>query len=56
MKKTIEEQIKELEVSLTGDLMMDMDIKDQIHKLKMDQKGVSCDLGEGGSDCIACGS
>ena len=51
----LEKQIEELESQLTGDMMKDMDIKDQIHELKMKLNGVepSCDLGE---DCEACGS
>lgn len=56
MEKTIKEQIGLLESKLTGDFMNDLDIKDQIHTLKMKLKGVSCDLVSGGEDCEACGS
>lgn len=54
MDKTIEEQIKELEDSLTGDMMSDMEIKDKIHALNMESKGVSCSVDD--PDCEACGS
>ena len=33
------EKIAELEASLTGDMFADMDIKDQIHKLKLEEAG-----------------
>jgi hypothetical protein len=56
MKETIEKQIEVLEASLTGNFMTDLDIKDEIHTLKMKQKGVSCEFGSGGEDCEACGS
>ena len=41
---TNEEKIAELEASLTGDMFADMDIKDQIHKLKLEEAGGSCDI------------
>jgi len=47
-------KIADLEASLTGDMMKDMDIKDQIHKLKLEEAGGSCDID--GPDCEACGS
>ena len=50
----IEEQIKELESKLTGDMMKDMDIKDQIHMLKMKIAGTICSVDD--PDCEACGS
>lgn len=50
----IKDRISELENSLTGDMMIDMEIKDEIHKLKMNQKGVVCSVE--GTECIACGS
>ena len=34
-----EEKIAQLEAQLTGDMFADMDIKDQIHKLKLEEAG-----------------
>ncbi len=51
---TIEEQIKALEAKLTGDMFSDMDIKDQIHNLQMQLKGVK--PMDSHFDCIGCGS
>ena len=48
------EKIAELEASLTGDMFADMDIKDQIHKLKLEEAGGSCSIDD--SECEACGS
>tara|TARA_R110000796_G_scaffold184616_1_gene301220 strand:+ start:242 stop:409 length:168 start_codon:yes stop_codon:yes gene_type:complete len=50
----IKDRISELENSLTGDMMIDMEIKDEIHKLEMNQKGVVCSVED--TECIACGS
>ena len=33
------EKIAELEASLTGDMMKDMDIRQEIHDLEMSEKG-----------------
>ena len=41
---TKEEEIADLESQLTGDMFADMDIKDQIHKLKLEEAGGSCDI------------
>ncbi len=38
-----EEKIAQIEAQLTGDMFTDMDIKDQIHKLKLEEAGGSCD-------------
>jgi len=51
---TIEEQIKALEAQLTGDMFADMDIKDQIHNLQMQLKGVK--PMDSHFDCVGCGS
>lgn len=51
---TIEEQIKALEAQLTGDMFADMDIKDQIHNLEMQLKGVK--PMDSHFDCVGCGS
>jgi hypothetical protein len=50
----VEEQIVELEKSLTGDMFLDMDVKDKIHNLKMQLAGVKPENSE--IDCIGCGS
>jgi len=50
----IKDRISELENSLTGDMMIDMEIKDEIHKLEMSEKGVVCSVED--AECIACGS
>ena len=41
---TKEEEIADLESQLTGDMFADMNIKDQIHKLKLEEAGGSCDI------------
>jgi hypothetical protein len=51
---TREEEIADLESQLTGDMFKDMDIKDQIHKLKLEEAGGSCDIDD--PECEACGS
>ena len=48
------EKIADLEASLTGDMFSDMDIKDQIHKLKLEEAGGSCSIDD--PECEACGS
>ncbi len=54
MNTDIQAQIKELKSQLTGDMMKDMDIRDQIHELEMKEKGVTCSLDD--PECEACGS
>jgi len=39
-----EEKIAQLEAQLTGDMFADMDIKNQIHKLKLEEAGGSATL------------
>ena len=48
------EKIAELEASLTGDMMKDMDIRQEIHDLEMSEKDVTCSIDD--PDCEACGS
>jgi len=48
------EEIADLESQLTGDMFADMDIKDQIHKLKLEEAGGSCDIDD--PECEAYGS
>jgi len=50
----IQSQISELESQLTGDMFKDMDIKDQIHNLKMKANGTKPMNSE--IDCVGCGS
>ena len=47
------EKIAELEASLTGDMFADMDIKDQIHKLKLEEAGGSCGIDDPECEAIA---
>ena len=52
---TKQEQITELESQLTGNMMQDMDVKDQIHNLQMEIDGIKPDHSSE-IDCIGCGS
>lgn len=52
--KEIEEEIKELSKLLTGDMMIDMDVKDRIHNLQMKLDGVKPT--DSHIDCVGCGS
>ena len=51
---SLEEQIAELNAQLTGDMFTDMDIKDKIHNLDMQLKGVKPT--DSHFDCVGCGS
>lgn len=50
----LEQDIKTLESQLTGDMFQDMDIRDQIHNLKMKLTGTKPMSQE--IDCVGCGS
>ena len=50
----IEKQIEDLKKQLTGDMIADMEIRDQIHNLEMKLKGVKPE--DSHFDCIGCGS
>jgi len=52
--KSKQQQIEELKQQLTGDMIKDMDIKDKIHNLEMEIKGVKPE--DSHFDCIGCGS
>lgn len=52
--QNLEEQIKLLESQLTGDMFMDLEIKDQIHNIKMKINGVKPT--DSIIDCVGCGS
>jgi hypothetical protein len=47
-------QIETLKSKLTGDMIKDMDIRDQIHNLEMKLNGVKPE--DSHFDCIGCGS
>lgn len=51
---SLEQRIEDLKSSLTGDMFQDMDIRDQIHNLEMQLKGVK--PMDNHIDCIGCGS
>ncbi len=50
----IEQEIKDLESKLTGDMFADMEIRDRIHNLKMKLNGTK--PGNQEIDCVGCGS
>lgn len=50
----LQKQIDELTAQLTGDMFKDMDIKDQIHNLKMKLNGVK--PMDSHFECVGCGS
>jgi len=54
IKQQIEEALNALKKQLTGDMMKDMVIKDEIHNLEMKLKGVKPT--DSHFDCIGCGS
>lgn len=53
-KVVLEREIELLKSQLTGDMMNDMEIRDQIHNLEMKLKGVK--PMDSHFDCIGCGS
>lgn len=50
----LENEIKTLESQLTGDMFQDMDLRDQIHNLKMKLNGTKPMQQE--IECVGCGS
>ena len=50
----IEEEIRKLKAQLTGDMLLDMEIRDKIHNLEMTLKGVKPENSE--IECVGCGS
>ena len=50
----IQSKINELKSKLSGDMMSDMEIRDQIHNLEMTLNGVKPE--DSHFDCIGCGS
>lgn len=53
-KKEIKARIAILEDTLTGNLLLDLDLRDQIHKLKMELNGTKPT--DSSIECIGCGS
>jgi hypothetical protein len=53
-KLILEEAIFALREKLTGDMFADMEIRDQIHNLEMQLKGVK--PGDSFINCVGCGS
>ena len=53
-KEQLQAEIKALEAKLTGDMFQDMDIKDEIHNLKMKLSGTKPMQQQ--IDCVGCGS
>ena len=53
-KQEIKETIKSLESELTGDMMSDMAIRDEIHNLEMKLTGTKPTVSH--FDCVGCGS
>jgi|TARA_R110002167_G_scaffold309620_3_gene514531 hypothetical protein len=47
-------RIEKLEKLLTGDMMQDMDVKDEIHNIEMELSGTKPT--DSHFDCIGCGS
>ena len=50
----LKQRIKKLEELLTGDMMQDMDIKDEIHNIEMKLNGTKPT--DSHISCIGCGS
>ena len=50
----IQKEIETLKAKLTGDMFQDMEIKDVIHNLEMQLKGVK--PMDSHFDCVGCGS
>ena len=53
-KEQIEAEITELTAKLTGDMFVDMDLKDKIHNLQMQLEGVR--PMDSYIECVGCGS
>jgi hypothetical protein len=50
----IEEEIRKLKAQLTGDMMVDMEIREKIHNLEMSLNNVKPE--DSHFECIGCGS
>lgn len=54
MQEELKNRIEDLRTKLTGDMFVDMDVKDEIHNLEMKLNGVK--PSDSHFDCIGCGS
>jgi len=54
MKHHLDIKIEELRLQLTGDMIKDLEIRDQIHKLEMEKKNIKPK--DSHFDCFGCGS
>jgi len=54
MEQQIKAEIEALKAKLTGEMLADMDVKNQIHNLEMKLKGVKPT--DSHFDCVGCGS
>ena len=54
LKDQLLKEIENLKSKLTGDMMSDMEIRDQIHNVEMKVNGVKPE--DSHFDCIGCGS
>lgn len=53
-KEDLIKEVEKLKEQLTGDMFKDMDIKDRIHNLEMQIKGIK--PMDSHFDCVGCGS
>ena len=53
-KQQTQQRIKELRAQLTGDMMQDMELREEIHELEMKLNDVQ--PGGGEIECVGCGS
>ena len=53
-KEKLEDEIAVLKAKLTGNMMSDMEIRDQIHNVEMKLNGVKPE--DSHFDCVGCGS
>ena len=54
VKEELLKEIQELEKSLSGNMLQDMDIRDKIHNIKMKLDGVR--PSDSFVECVGCGS
>lgn len=54
MKHKLDTEIESLRLQLTGDMIKDLEIRDQIHKLEMEKKNIKPQ--DSHFDCFGCGS
>jgi len=54
-KQVTEDSIEALRKTLTGDMLIDMAVRDEIHDLEMVLNGISPNSGDN-EECLFCGS